>query len=210
MLPPNFLIPAGIVIRNAKTYGEKLFLGNIWPEAGNASYLLGLPFIKIYPAQHGRDERNLFATQIKRIREDCGVDTALWKGRRTLLTGSGPGFTVWICKVSHPLCRPHKDICLPNKSPVMITLKYRAFDILVCGKTPIVTTRWHIGVTLFSEQWLRRFSSLTYSIPRHTAALTLSFEFKMKRLVFPGSLENIYLSFPIKLNFVEICILITW
>lgn len=43
MPPPNFLIPAGIVIKNAKTYVEKLFSWDIWPEAGSANYLTGLP-----------------------------------------------------------------------------------------------------------------------------------------------------------------------
>lgn len=98
MLPPNFLIPAGIVIKNAKTYVAKLFSGNIWPEAGNASYLMGLPIIKIYPGQPCKVQRNLFVTQKKRITGHSGSDTSLEKGWRVAmpLTGSHP----WVTAVS--------------------------------------------------------------------------------------------------------------
>ena len=70
VLPPNFLIPAGIVIKNAKTYVGKLFLWNIWPEAGNASYLMGLPIIKIYARPALQRQGNSSVTQIKRAIKD--------------------------------------------------------------------------------------------------------------------------------------------
>lgn len=81
MLPPNFLIPAGIVIKNAKTYVEKLFLWNIWPEAGKARGLLGSPIIKIYPVQQGKDKRSQLVTQLKRILENAVIETSLWNDR---------------------------------------------------------------------------------------------------------------------------------
>lgn len=71
MLPPNFLIPAGTVIKNAKTYVEKLFSWDIWPEAGSANYLTGLPVIKIQPVQPCQDKSGcLWNTQIKRLWEN--------------------------------------------------------------------------------------------------------------------------------------------
>lgn len=128
MLPPNFLIPAGIVLKNVKTYVEKLFLPNIWPEAGNASYLMGPLIIKIYLAQHCKGKRNLFVTQIKRIMESSGIDTHPCE---ITASRNGPhGFPTIgsLCEFG----KSHETSSslmkhITKQIPIMITLKYISF-----------------------------------------------------------------------------------
>lgn len=129
MLPPNFLIPAGIVIKNAKTYVEKLFFWNIWPEAGNARYLMGLPVIKIYPVQHCKDKRSLFVQHPDKENYRTfwyRCSTGKWYGTEMPLVSSSPWLTLYhyVTLQSPPLPLPASLNTSTQQTFTIITLKH--------------------------------------------------------------------------------------